>query len=237
MSSSRTSRLLAYFGVPVVFCAIGYLVFFLALQPVWGTLTAYAGFFFSDKAPDFNPELTNIYNPAAEKPEPKSDPKGDSKKKWVDAKDIKFPLSGEQYGKISCERIGLDAPVYWYDSDDILEVGVGQSLISLLPGFGRSIILAGHNTTFFNCLQNAQEGDVIKFGTNYGDYEYAITSLQPIAEADLEKLLLSTVEREQEELIMYTCYPFYPAVDQELDRYVVFANRTAGPDVKWKEES
>ncbi len=231
MSSKKGSRLLAYFGVPVVFCAIGYLVFFLALQPVWGTLTAYAGFFFSDKAPDFNPELTNIYDPNAEKPQLKND----STSKWVDARDIKFPLSGEQYGKISCERIGLDAPVYWYDSDDILEVGAGQSLISLLPGFGRSIILAGHNTTFFNCLQNIQVGDVIKFGTNYGDYEYTITSLKPIMAADLEKLLLNTVGREQEELILYTCYPFYPTVDQVEDRFVVFANRTAGPDVKWKE--
>ena len=238
MSSKKGSRLLAYLGVPAVFCAMGYLVIFLALQPVWGTLTAYAGFFISDKAPDFNHELANIYDPNAEKPEPKSDPKAENpKEKWVDGNSIEFPLSGEQYGQITCDQIGLDAPVYWYDSDDILAVGVGQSLISLLPGFGRSIILAGHNTTFFNCLNEAQPGNVIKFGTNYGDYEYTVTAVEVYAEEELESFLLSTVDREQEELIMYTCYPFYPVPGRKTERLVVFADRTAGPNVTWREQA
>jgi LPXTG-site transpeptidase (sortase) family protein len=108
----------------------------------------------------------------------------------IPGSEVEFPLSGSQYGQITCEAIGLDAPVYWYDTDDILAYGVGQSLISLLPGFGRVIVLSGHNTTYFACLQSAEVGNVIQFHTNYCDYEYTVTNVQVYNENDLEKLLI-----------------------------------------------
>lgn len=232
MGSSKTSRLLAYLGVPAAFCLAGYAVLWLALQPVWGLATAAAGFLFSSEAPAFNQELTSIYDPSAV-PQAASEPAAD----WIDGADVVYPTSGEQYGRITCEQIGLDAPVYWYDSDDILAVGVGQSLISLLPGFGRSIILSGHNTTFFKCLQGAEAGNVIHFDTHYGAYEYTIRNVQVYDENDLQTLLLNTVGREQEELILYTCYPFHAISGRKTERLVVFADRTRGLDVRWREES
>ena len=237
-SSSRTSRLLAYLGMPVAFCVIGYFVLWLALQPVWGIASAAVAFLVADDAPTFNPELTSIYDPNALKPavKPAVKPSSDTKAKGtIDAKDIVFPLSGEQYGQISCDEIGLDAPVYWYDSDEILAYGVGQSLISNLPGFGQIIVLAGHNTTYFKPLENAAVGNVIRFKTNYCDYEYKVTNVQVYDEKELEHLLLSKTEQEHEELILYTCYPFHAISGRKTERLVVFADRTAGTDVSWRE--
>jgi sortase A len=125
--------------------------------------------------------------------------------------------------------------VYWYDTEDILAYGVGQSLVSLLPGFGRVIILSGHNTTFFACLQDAAVGNVINFHTNYCDYQYTVTNVQVYNETELETLLLQKAKDQREELIMYTCYPFHAITGCKTDRLVVFANRTAGKDVDWVE--
>ena len=125
--------------------------------------------------------------------------------------------------------------MYWYDDDEILAYGVGQSLTSLLPGFGRPIILAGHNSTYFECLQNAEVGNVIKFKTNYCDYEYTVRNIQIYNEDELEHLLLSDENHDREQLIMYTCYPFHATAGRKTDRFVVFADRTAGLDVKWRD--
>ena len=188
--------------------------------------SSYLSFLVSDNAPNFDSELTSIYDPSAAK----------SNADVIPGSEVEFPLSGSQYGHIVCDTIGLDAPVYWYDSDDILAYGVGQSLISLLPGFGRIIVLSGHNTTHFACLQNAEPGNVVQFHTNYCDYEYTVTNVQVMNENDLEKLLLQKAsEQRREELIMYTCYPFHAITGRKTDRLVVFADRTAGKDVDWIE--
>jgi sortase A len=231
-------------GVPVAFCLAGYLLLWLALQPVWGMVSSTISFLVADEAPAFSSELSSIYNPdalkQADKPNKESSSAEATKKdesKPIDGKDVQFPLSGEQYGQITCDEIGLNAPVYWYDDDEILAYGVGQSLISNLPGFGEVIILSGHNNTFFACLQNAAVGNVIKFGTNYCDYEYTVTNVQVYNENDLEDLLIDKTRYEKEELILYTCYPFHAITGRKTDRLVVFADRTAGRDVIWKEET
>lgn len=203
----------------------------LALQPVWSMGVAMVSFMFSDEATSFDPNLTTTYDPSALKPKTiEGDPN------TIDGKDVVFPLSEEQYGQIECEQIGLNAPVYWYDSDEILANGVGQSLISSLPGFNGPIILSGHNTTYFRCLQDAAKGNVIKFHTNYCDYEYTVTKVQVYNETELESLLIDKTRKEKEELIMYTCYPFHAISGRKTDRLVVFAKRTAGKDVKWREQ-
>ena len=225
MSSHRSKKLLAYFVVPVVFCLLGYFLLWVALLPVWSMASTYLSFLVSDHAPNFNTELSQLYDPNAIK----------SDADVIPGSEVEFPLSGSQYGQITCDAIGLDAPVYWYDTEDILAYGVGQSLVSLLPGFGRVIILSGHNTTFFACLQDAAVGNVIDFHTNYCDYQYTVTNVQVYNETELETLLLQKAKDQREELIMYTCYPFHAITGRKTDRLVVFANRTAGKDVDWVE--
>ena len=235
MGSSRVKKLLAYVLMPAAFCVVGYLVLFLALQPVWGMVSAAITFLVADEAPNFSTEVSSLYDPNAIKQSGAADsgaPAGP-----IDGKQVRFPFSGEQYGQITCEAMGLDAPVYWYDSDEILMYGVGQSLVSNIPGFGQAIVLCGHNTTYFSCLEDAQVGEVIHFSTNYCEYDYTIRDIQVYSETDLEKFLLDKARQEKEELIMYTCYPFYVVTGRKTERLVVFADRTAGRDVVWKEGS
>lgn len=228
-STSRTQRLLAYFGMPVAFCLFGYLMLFIALQPVWDTLVATVGLLVADEAPNFNSDLSVVYDATAQQAQNRDEG-------IIPGSEVVFPADGEQYGQVVCEQIGLDSPVYWGDSDEILMYGAGQSIISLPPGFGCSVILSGHNTTFFQCLQNAAEGNVIKFHTNYCDYEYTVTRVEVIDENTLNDVLIdASVDGVDEQLIMYTCYPFYVISGRKTDRLVVFADRTSGLDVKWRD--
>lgn len=228
-SSRRTKRLLAYLGVPAVFCVLGYLLLWGALLPVWNMAYATASMLIAEDAPNFNASLTSIYDPNAQKQEVASNA--------IDVNDIDLPKAGEQYGQIVCEEIGLDAPVYWFDDNEILAYGVGQSIASRLPGFNGPIVLSAHNTTYFACLQYAAVGNVIKFHTNYCDYEYTVNNVQVYDEKELTALLGTKFGTDGEELIMYTCYPFYAMTGRKTDRLVVFADRTAGVDVKWRETS
>lgn len=245
-SSSKSRKLLAYFGVPVAFCLAGYLLLWVAIQPIWGYAAATMAFLVSDNAPAFNTNLSTTYDPDAQKNVATANPDAQQNSvttttdavtmEPIDGRDVTFPISGENYGVVQCEEIGLDAPVYWYDTDDILLYGAGQPLISSLPGFGGPIILAGHNTTFFKCLQDASVGDVIHFKTNYCNYEYTVNNIQVYDEEDLNDLLLDKSRNEKEELILYTCYPFHAINGRKYQRYVIFADRTAGRDVQWREE-
>lgn len=251
MKSSRVPKLLAYVITPVVFCLIGYLLLWVGLQPVWGMGEAAVGFLVSKDAPNFNPELKSIYDPdvlkrgtqpagkendgqAAPDDRPHNDRPHSANP--ISGEDVQFPFSETQYGQIVCGEIGLDSPVYWYDSEDILAYGVGTSMIGKLPGFGGLILLAGHALTNFACLEAAAPGQVIQFNTNYENYDYTITDVQVMNENDLEKLVLQKADEPREELVMYCCYPFHAIEGRKTDRLVVFADRTAGADVIWREE-
>ena len=209
---------------------LGYLLLWVGLAPVWSMATAAAGALVSDQAPSFDTRLTNVYDPTVQA-------SVDDSAGYVPGSAVEFPAPGAQYGRISCERIGLDAPVYWYDSDEILMYGVGQSLSSLPPGFGGAIVLSGHNTTDFACLQYVEDGDVIRFSTNWCDYEYTVSHHEVYDEKALETVIADKVMNGGEELLMYTCYPFHAITGRKTERFTVFGDRTAGLDVHWKEAS
>ncbi len=59
--------------------------------------------------------------------------------------DVEWPEPGDHYAQLECDRIELDAPVYWYDTPEILAAGVGQSIASKPPGYGRLVLLSAHN--------------------------------------------------------------------------------------------
>ena len=241
---TRTQRLLAYFGVPVVFCALGYAILFAALQPVWDVLTATVGILIAEEAPTFDSNLTTTYDAKAYKKTSQQSQQSQQQtsarstsKSSISGDDVVFPEEGEQYARIINWHIGLNAPVYWGDSDEILMYGLGQSIISLPPGFGTAVILSGHNNTYLQCLQYAQEGYTIQIRTNYGTYQYKVTSIEVLNEGDLEKILIdAAVDDAGEQLILYTCYPFHVVTGRKTERLVVFAKKISGPKVEWRAE-
>ena len=230
----RTSKKLAtasaYIIMPVLFSIIGYALFAAALMPVWKTVSTAAGMVVSDEMPVFTPQISSIYTPDVET---KAEPVENS---YIDINDIDMPVSGEQFGQITCADIQLDAPLYWDDSLEILRYGAGQNISSFLPGFGKIMIIAGHNSTFFNVLQNIEVGKVIEIDTNYCTYQYEVTAVKVYDENDLEDLFVEHLGDEEETLYMYTCYPFTEHVGRRTDRFLVTGKRISGYDVKWREE-
>lgn len=229
MKHSNLKKLPAYFIVPVIFALLGYGVLRVALTPVWNLALASASLVIADDAPNFNSDLASIYDSEAEKTV-------EENTNVILVENITLPSTGDHYGNLSCERIGLDSPVYWGDTNQILRSGAGQSEASFLPGFGRVMIICAHNTTHFKPLKNVQEDDVITFDTNYDTYQYKVTSVEVLNENVLEKKLDDMYLEEKETLLLYTCYPFHAISGRKTDRLVVLGERIEGKDVKWKEE-
>ena len=48
--------------------------------------------------------------------------------------------------------------------------GAGSSVHASFPGQGETILVGGHDTTFFAPLEKLEENDEITVNTTYGDY-------------------------------------------------------------------
>ena len=70
---------------------------------------------------------------------------------------------------MTCEQVGLDVPLYYGDSMEIMRVGAGQYQGSFIPGYGKTILLSGHNTTYSSPLQKIAVGDEVTIKTSLWD--------------------------------------------------------------------
>ena len=166
-----------HFVVPVIFSMIVCILIWLVVKPIIRDFGALVGMVVTEEVPEFKSSLNSIYH----KPEASEDAGSlefsepvtkevDADSEVINISDITYPSEGTCYGWLTCEKAGLDAPVYRGDSDEILRYGAGQFVNSFLPGFGRMILIAGHASTFFAELQYVEVGDVIIFDTNYERY-------------------------------------------------------------------
>lgn len=131
-----------------------------------------------------------------------------------------YPEYGTQYGTIQIDKINVNLPVYFGDTLDILKKGIGHSSGSYFPGEGGSIIYMGHNSkNMLRRLGELQKGNEIKITTTYGEYTYVVYDMLLIKETELDKL---PVQRDEEILMLYTCYPFNN-IGYATQRYVVYA--------------
>ena len=131
-----------------------------------------------------------------------------------------YPEYGTKYATIEIDKIGVNLPVYYGDTLEILKKGVGHSSGSYFPGEGGSIVYMGHNSkNMFRRFSELQKEDEIKITTSYGEYVYKIYDMQLVKETELDKL---PIQRDKEILMVYTCYPFNN-VGYATQRYVVYA--------------
>ena len=131
-----------------------------------------------------------------------------------------YPEYGTKYATIEIPKIGVNLPVYYGDTLEILKNGVGHSSGSYFPGEGGSIIYMGHNSKkVFRRFSELQIGDTIKVTTTYGEFNYRIYDMQLINETETDKL---PIQDEKEILMVYTCYPFNN-IGYATQRYVIYA--------------
>lgn len=132
-----------------------------------------------------------------------------------------YPSYGSEYATIKIESIDVDLPVFFGDSLEILKDGVGHSDGSYFPGEGGSIVYAAHNYEgFFRSFSELEIGDEIEIEATYGTYKYEIYDMKVINETDLHMV---PIQREEEKLMVFTCYPFNN-IGYTTQRYIVYAN-------------
>lgn len=99
---------------------------------------------------------------------------------------------------------GIKHEVFQGDADDILNNGVGHFFFSSFPGLGEKIVLSGHVMTDFYVIEEMQVGDTVTINASYGDYVYRVDD---IVIFDVENPSVVVDLSEEEQLVLYTCYP------------------------------
>lgn len=212
-------NLLAYICMPVGFCVLGYLLIYIVFTPIITPVLSVSEMFISDADFKNGENLTSIFD----KNSASSENTGDT----VDMSQVQIPSYGTHYANLSIDSVSIDAPLYFGDSSAALSQGVAQYNGSFLPGFGRPILISGHNNSYFNSIQYISVGDEITITTNYGVYKYKVTETKIAAYNDKTAYDLAAQE---ENLILYTCYPF-DTLGLTPQRFFVYADKVSGPDV------
>lgn len=207
--------------LPIIFFVGIYLVLYIALNPMITTVTSIGGFMFSDLEIDYSTSYKNIFVPLA------TENNESNKNEKLTLDKIEYPMYGNQFGELIIEDCDIDSKLFFGDGEVALRNGVGVYNGSFIPGYGKTILVAGHNNTDFNGLKNSKEGQIVKIRTSYGNYEYKITKKE-IKRYDDKSAYDLTADHEN--LIMYTCYPFDELGLTEY-RYFVYAEYVSGPKI------
>lgn len=206
MKKNEKGSVLKCMIISFIMAFLGYGVLYIGGAPVFSMISAVSGMVVTKSSPSFVEQLDSIYKGPVESNR--------------DLSQVKIPSYETCYGRISCEKVNLLAPLYWGDSEKVLKCGVGQYMGSSMPGFGGTILLSAHNCTYFEPLEHLKVGDKIKISTHYGDYEYTVTETKIVSSNYKEAYDL---EQEGERLILYTCYPFGVLREDKGERYFVYA--------------
>ena len=215
MNQKRNHKV-GFFFVPIAFLLIGYLVLFLLAEPFLSAYQSTASLLFFSSDHQGSQRLKNIFTSPPEK-----------KLATVKLSEINFPQSGTHFGRLTISDASIRADLYFGDETDELKKGVGLYSGSFIPGYGGTILIAGHNHTYFHTLGNVKKGDSVLIETNYGQYTYQVVKTQIKAFNDPSAYDLNEKE---ENLILYTCYPFND-LGLTPERYFVYANKLSGPTI------
>lgn len=191
--------------LPLVFCALSTLAALAALAPVARGMSGGAA------AGGFVP-VTSIERAPAENTV------------CLDSQ----PVPGDALGSLAIGGTAVDCTLYYGDSDDLLKQGAGLYTGASLPGQGGCVLVGGHTNTYFRDLEKVEVGDEVLLSLDYGEYRYEITEWK-IARADDADAY--DLHPEQEQLVLYTCYPFGALYETPM-RYFLFGRLVSGPTVE-----
>lgn len=123
---------------------------------------------------------------------------------------INYPYYGDLYAHMTINNTKVsvkNAPVYWGDSDILLDKGLCQSNYSTYIGNKGRVVIAGHNHTYFRYLYNVKKGDIVTLKTKYGTFTYKVKNTKILKDYDTSLLYYNPVGDDvPDDLIMYTCW-------------------------------
>lgn len=204
--------------LPITFFILGYLVLFVAFAPVISPLSSVLDLVFLDKPVNFSSDYASLFS-SSQTPNQSSDE--------IKASELTLPEFGTHFGQLTIPGTQVDAGLFFGDGDKELKNGVGIYNGSFIPGYGKTVLVAGHNHIYFHDLGSAQVGGTIEISTNYGQYVYEITGTKITTAQDNTAYDLDS---EEENLVLYTCYPF-DQIGLTPERYFVYAKYLSGPKI------
>lgn len=217
----KNNKLMVFLGMPLIFVLLSYLLILIAGSPVIDPMRAVFSLAFGKTMPVFD-AAQNVDTSAL-----KLVSVSETQQPAIAASTIQFPSYGDKYARVSIPGTGVDCDVYYGDGNSQFKQGAGQYIGSKLPGFGGTILIAAHKTTYFMDLKSVKAGDIIQIQTGYGAYEYTVREMKIVDPNDKSAYDLSA---DKENLILYTCYPFN-MMGFSKQRYFVYADYTSGPQV------
>ncbi len=133
-----------------------------------------------------------------------------------------YPNFAEQYATLKIKKIGINAPIYFGATDEIIQKGVGHDSGSYFAGENGTIIMCEHDyLNNFKRLGELKNGDIIEIKTDYGDFYYEVYDEQVVLETETDKL---PIQKGEEILMLYTRYPVKD-MEKTPYRYVVYAKK------------
>lgn len=118
---------------------------------------------------------------------------------------------GEGIGRIKIPSIGVDYVFMEGTDTATLQRGPGRYPKTAFPGQGRTIGIAGHQTTYlapFRKINDVADGDEIIVEMPYGTFIYGVERSEIVDDTGSERLVLTA------------CHPLFSAEE----RYVLFAD-------------
>lgn len=223
-SYKNVKQVLRYFYVPIIM----------------GLIIVCAGYIFinqySDLRDSMNENFVNtqpIYMNQEEYVFSSQNIKAEEQKKSINIKNISWPVYGEQYGILENKSLKIEAPVYFGDGSHLLEKGAGSYIGSSIPGADNTILIGAHDTTYFEGLENVKKKDIFTFTTTYGIYEYRVSEIKIFEEGEYDKAY--NLNNDEEQLILYTCYPFGKLNGTKTQRMFVYLDKIDGPSIDYQE--
>ncbi len=144
-----------------------------------------------------------------------------------------FPMLkwGDKWATLSVDEMPEasinGAEVFVGDNPAILKKGVGKYFGSYFCGEGKKIVMSAHVTKAFYCLEDMQVGYTVRVHTVYGEYVYKVDEIF-LFTVDDKHVVLDPAE--QEELLLYTCYP--RGVGYRSQRVGVRCSKVSGVDFR-----
>lgn len=138
-----------------------------------------------------------------------------------------YPEAGDKLGHLTVSGTAVDCDVYYGDSETEFSKGAGIFRGANIPGEGGTILMGGHTGTYFRDFESVQAGDEVTLVTEYGEYHYVVTNTQVASDTDTSAYDLDAPE---ENLIMYTCYPF-GTIEYTDKRFFVYCDYVSGPAI------
>jgi sortase A len=132
------------------------------------------------------------------------------------------PMDGEVVGLLSLPKIESELAIVEGTDPDELAKGVGHYKESFYPGERGQIVLSGHRDTVFKRVGELELGDELVMKMPYGEASYEIVNTK-IVDADDTSII--TLQDQEEELILTTCYPFGYVGDAP-ERYIIYAKKS-----------